>query len=192
MNKNHPIVNSTAPSINLNTNSTEVLKINETLITNSLTDGFATIKDGYLKHLTIPPDTPPPSSAATKFFVDNFDESALPGGPDGSIQYRNDQVFAGSANFMFDPNTGTTEVEELKVGSAILFKDNRIQNVLDPQVPSDVATKKYVDDNIFIKPLVPIWLMNSVFSTSVTLTYNMLRNTSIRNDYRTSYLQWEL
>lgn len=104
-----------------------------------------------------------PQDAATKSYVDSI-SGGTPGGANSEVQFNANGVFDGSANLTFDGSnlsvrgnvragglTGSqltissTNGELVLVAGNIDVSNSYINNVLQPELPQDAATKSYVD-----------------------------------------------
>jgi hypothetical protein len=83
------------PNVNNDNNTTRLMEV-DTAYATTITDGIATIENGYISDLIEPTAD---NEIATKEYVDNSGGGGGgASGPNGSIQYNSTGIFAGSAN----------------------------------------------------------------------------------------------
>jgi hypothetical protein len=138
-------------SVNNTTNYTRILQ-SSNIRTRELTDGVATLTNGYLSNLN---NAVNPLDVATKNDVDSFVPSTGASSILTSVQFKISTItgdnFGGSNNLTFTGGTlfvnGTLTNNMISMVPSIT--GGKIYNLDDPTDPQDAATKNYVEnDNI--------------------------------------------
>jgi hypothetical protein len=129
-------------STNLDTNYSRIIKVNNT-ISDSITDGIATIGDNTVSNLYDPVYS---NDAATKNYVDNFVD---PGGvslPLNSIQINTGTTFIGVDSLTFTSSSGLNIYNKFSNGT-ITITDNVVSGVSDPIDQTGAVTYNYLNKN---------------------------------------------
>jgi len=136
-----------APLIPANTsadNNTTRIMLTNSVEANSITDGIATIANGFISNLNEPTSD---NEIATKYFVDNFAGSGSASAPPTSIQINDwSDNFLGYGNFTWNNLTNTLDVPNITNGIATIG-EGFIGNLNNPVNPTDAATKSYIDSS---------------------------------------------
>jgi len=128
-------------STNFATNFTRLLKIDDEITSNSITDGFATLSGGHLVGLNNPVM---PQDGATKDYVDNDTSFGTAAPPPDAVQFNNNGLFGGSSNMLFNKITNTLTINALS-DSVATIGSGTINNMVNPTMPQDATTKNYSD-----------------------------------------------
>lgn len=141
----------------------------ETIIADNISDGIATLSEGYLSNLVNSTNL---QNVATKEQVEG---SVISGGVNNSIQFNNNELFSGTSNFTFDGTTlnlnGTFQDQ-----TGMTIQNGTISNVTNPVDNNDIATKAYVDS---LDDIVNLTNINS--DTGVTWTAISMYGIIVRN-----------
>lgn len=128
-----------------------------------LTDGTATLSEGYLKDLVYPPINE--DEAVTKEYVD---ATAEPHGSINEVQYNFNSVFGSDPTFTFD---GSILSVSKMTDSILTIQDSKISNMKNPVNANDLSNKLYVDK--YNKTLNPTSIsVNSAFAYTATSMIN--------------------
>jgi len=135
------------PDVNNDNNTTDVMKV-DTLYSNIITDGIATIENGFISNLIEPTND---NQIATKFYVDNSGGGGGATGPVNSLQYNVGGVFAGSANLTLSniglPNA-TMNLNGTLTNGTLTMSGSQISGLVNPTNPQEAANKNYVDSSL--------------------------------------------
>jgi hypothetical protein len=169
------------PTIPANTNydsNYSGLLQTDSIRTQILTDGIATLQGGFLTGIINPIDD---QDAIPKSYI----IGSVPGGPPKSIQYNKDGVFSGSANFRYlGGNTGGT----VSIPN-VIFRDDYlsingglINNLQESSNGSYAVTRRYCD---FLKNNNTVTTTDSVSGQTYDPS-EILNSTLIRVNYSTT------
>jgi hypothetical protein len=132
--------------INNDNNTTRLMEV-DTLYANIITDGIATIENGYITNLIEPSLG---DEIATKEYVDTSGGGSGSTGPNGSVQYNSSGSFAGSSNLtLTNPGlpSATLNLVTLTNGTMTLT-GSQFTGLNNPTTSQEAATKNYVDENV--------------------------------------------
>lgn len=170
------------PSVNNDNNTTRTMRVNS-LNSNIISDGIASISNGYISNL-INPTTG--NQIATKYYVDNTTATGVPGGPVDAIQYNNGTTFAGSANLtLSNPtlSTATLNINGTLTNGTMSLSGSQISGLINPTSSQQAATKNYVDGTVNKLGVISINLQQNVVTTYTPVQiYNNIINIDFSPD----------
>jgi hypothetical protein len=150
-----------------------LMKINK-LMSPIITDGVAKLQNGSLSGLIDPVTA---SDCANLHYL----QSSVPiaAGPNNSIQYNNNGLFAGSSNLTFTNGLTTTAIEVSSTTSSnVLINSGTISGLTTSSTdPTSAATKEYVDDT-----LTGLNQSTVIVNSSITYSANQMINGIIYRD----------
>lgn len=172
-NTNNPAQPPVIPgSTNYDSNYSTILKAN-TVITNSITDGVATLQGGFLTGLQLPQNA---QDAVPKSYI----RGTIPGGLAKSIQYNDNDVFTGSNNLIYNgtASIGTVILTGIFTDGILDVNAGYINNIVETNGQTSITSKRYVDfaknrnyfDSLDVSS-------NSTYSASNIINGTLLRDT---------------
>jgi hypothetical protein len=168
------------PNVNNDNNTTRIMEV-DTLYSNTITDGIATIEDGYISNLINPTAG---NEIATKFYVDNSGGGSGAIGPNTSIQYNSAGSFAGSANLtLTNPNSplATLNINGDLTNGTMTLSGTQFSGLDNPTNPQEAATKNYVDQSVntlgvitvdTLQPMAIIYTPAEVYNNIINIQFN--------------------
>jgi len=167
------------PDVNNDNNTTLTMEVG-TLYSTIITDGIATIENGYISNLIEPTED---NQIATKYYVDNSSGGGgTAGGPPGSIQYNSGGVFAGTSNLTF--SSPTLNINGTLTNGTITISGSQITGLVDPTLDQEAATKNYVDQSLNKLGIVNITLeQKNMVTYTPSQIYNNIVNLTMNNNY---------
>ncbi len=169
-----PLIQSNVSNDN---NTTRIMKV-DTLYATTISDGIATIENGYISDLIEPTSD---NEIATKYYVDNVGGGGGgASGPVNSVQYNNAGSFAGSANLTLTNPTSslaTLNINGTLTNGTMALSGSQFSGLENPTTSQEAATKYYVDQSINTLGVVSVNLQQNVnmFYTP-TQVYNNIIN----------------
>lgn len=150
------------PDVNNDNNTTRLMET-DTVYSSIITDGIATIENGYISDLNEPSTD---NQIATKYYVDNSGSGGGgSSGPNGSVQYNDGGNFAGSPNLtLSDPGlpSATLNINGTLTNGVMTMSGSQINGLTSPTNAQEAATKEYVDQSV-----------NEMSSITITLQQNI-------------------
>ena len=134
-------------NINNDNNTTRIMEV-DTLYSAIISDGIASIENGYISNLINPTAN---NEIATKYYVDHSGGGGGAAGPNNSIQYNNGTTFAGSANLTLTNPTSslaTLNINGTLTNGTMVLAGSQISGLTNPTTGQQAATKNYVDESL--------------------------------------------
>ncbi len=164
-------------NVNNDNNTTRIMEV-DTLYSNVITDGIATIANGYISDLIDPTND---NEIATKYYVDNSGGGGGGAtGPNNSIQYNDGVTFAGSANLTIsdpDSSAATLNINGDLTNGVMTLSGSQFTGLSNPTSSQEAATKNYVDESVNKLGVISVDLQQNVGTTyTPTQIYNNIIN----------------